>query len=84
MHVHKFTSAGTAPRSGRLLAIVWVGTTTAGQSCSIQVDDEDFWQGLTDTTQTYLGISFGTGVPATKISCQSISAGTCYVYFGDN
>jgi len=83
---HKFTSAGDAPRGGRLLAIVWVGATTAGQSCVININGEDFWTGMTDTTSTYLGISFGNeGVPARSISCQSIAAGTsCYVYYGDN
>ena len=71
----------------RILALVWFGTTTAADTVDIrhQGGDKRIWKGQTDSTNTYLGISFGNtglGCPNGFILKQ-ISSGTLLVYISE-
>ena len=56
--------AFTSPAN--ISAIVWEGLTTEGDQVVLRHrgNDEELWPGRTDTTQTYLGISFAEGLKA--------------------
>ena len=47
--------------AARLTAIVWEGTTTAGDTCEVRdpLTNLLLWAGRTPDTQTYLGITLG-------------------------
>jgi len=82
---YELTQAGeTVNRSARLTGLVWEGATTAGDTCTVQVDGSLFWRGRTDATQTYLGISFGVvGLYVNQVVLNQISSGTLWIYYGD-
>lgn len=67
----------------RIMAMVWTGTTTAGDTCTIQkrVTNDTVWKAQTDTTNTYLGLApthYGIHCPnGFTVTC---SAGTVLVY----
>ena len=70
----------------RIIAIVWEGSSTSGDTCLIsQINDNSkIWRGRTDVTQTYLGVSFaapGVHSPSGFILSQ-ISSGIVSVYIG--
>lgn len=68
----------------RIASILWVGVTTAGDTVMLRDRNSTLvlWECITDSTSTYLGISFGAhGLPApTGFRLDQISAGRIYVY----
>jgi hypothetical protein len=56
--------AYTSPAN--ITAIVWEGVTLEGDQVLLRHrgNNEELWPGRTDTTQTYLGISFAEGLKA--------------------
>lgn len=75
--------------SSRILAILWVGATTAADTVRINHRDTPptlLWEGRTDGTNTYLGANFGThGVHApTGFRLAQISAGRVLVYLRED
>jgi hypothetical protein len=64
----------------RIIAVVWVGTTTAGDTAEIrhQSPIRTIWKGQATDTNSYMGINlgpFGMHAPS-GFSCFSITAGT--------
>lgn len=64
----------------RIIAVVWVGTTTAGDVAEIrhQSPVRTIWKGQATDTNSYMGINlgpFGMHAPS-GFSCFSITAGT--------
>jgi hypothetical protein len=65
------------------MALLWVGTTTAGDTCLVQKlgDSATAWRAQTDTTNTYLGLApthYGIHCPdGVSVTC---SAGTVLLY----
>lgn len=64
----------------RILSFLWVGVTTSGDT--VQINDGNTWEGRTDGTQTYIGMSFQPhGLPVNGgITLTQISAGKVLVY----
>jgi hypothetical protein len=56
------------PVNGRIQSLVWDGASTSGDRVVLRHCDthELLWQGRTELTQTYLGISFPAGLSAPK------------------
>ena len=50
--------------SSHVESFVWVGTTTAGDTAELRTADTNklIWEGRTDTTNTYQGVSLQSGV----------------------
>ena len=75
-------------QSCRIASIVWEGATTSGDTAllSHRGTADILWPGRTNTTQTYLGISF----PRPGLHCPNgftlsqISAGRLMVYLNEN
>lgn len=72
--------------SARIVAIIWEGATTSGDTVSIRsrgpISSTELWAGRTDTTQTYLGANFGPygiNCPDGFVLTQ-ISSGRLFVY----
>jgi len=74
--------------SARILAIIWEGATTAGDTVAINDRETGalLWRGRTDTTNTYLGANIGTeGIHAPSgFRLSQMSAGTLYIYLREN
>lgn len=69
----------------RIAQIIWQGATTSGDTVAIHGRGQNpavLWEGRTDTTQTYLGITFSSsGLHApTGFKLVSLSAGRVLVY----
>ena len=68
----------------RIAAIVWTGTTTSGDTVVLRHrgGNELLWEGMTNTTKTYLGINLGpNGEHAPNgFYLAQISAGSVKVY----
>jgi len=68
----------------RILAILWEGATTSGDTVllSDRVTGAVLWSGRTDSTQTYLGVNFGeSGLHCPNgFKLAQISAGRVLVY----
>ena len=68
----------------RIIAIVWTGTTTSGDTVVLRhrVGNEMLWEGITNTTKTYLGINLGPNGEhcPNGFYLASIAAGTLKVY----
>jgi hypothetical protein len=56
------------PVNGRIQSLVWDGASTSGDRVVLRdcVTHELLWQGRTELTQTYLGISFPAGLSAPR------------------
>ncbi len=76
--------AGT-DQSGRVIAILWVGTTTAGDQVLLRNGDgRVLWEAITDTTSTYLGISMGSyGINVSGVSVARLDSGRILVYYAE-
>lgn len=68
----------------RIAAIVWTGTTTSGDTVVLRHrgGNELLWEGITNTTKTYLGINLGPNGEhcPNGFYLAQISAGTLKVY----
>ena len=69
----------------RIISILWVSrSSTSGDVAAVRDRDTSavLWECVTDTTRTYLGMSFGTyGMPAPDgFRLSEISSGVVYVY----
>ena len=67
----------------RIMAIIWYGTTTSGDDAEIKdrVTGEILWAAKTDTTATYLGISFSDiNLGCAGFMASVLDAGTILVY----
>ena len=68
----------------RIIAIVWTGTTVSGDTVVLRhrVTNELLWEGMTNTTKTYLGINLGPNGEhcPNGFYLASIAAGTLKVY----
>ncbi len=79
----ELTNGQSFTNNCRIEAIVWTGTTTAGDTCLVQKrgDNTTAWRAQTDTTNTYLGLvptHYGIHCPdGVTITC---SAGTVLIY----
>ena len=74
--------------SCRILAIVWVGATTSGDTVELRHQGgtiRRIWEARTSDTQTYLGLNLGPyGIHALNgFKLQQISAGRLYVYLSE-
>lgn len=49
----------------KVTAIIWTGTTTEADECIIKhrISGDVLWQGMTDKTSTYMGITQPHGIP---------------------
>lgn len=79
------TTAGDTYTQGvRIMSILWDGPTTSGDTALLvcPVTGAKLWPGSTDSSVTYLGVSFGPhGLPAPYgFKLSQISAATVYVY----
>lgn len=79
----ELTTGQSYTENCRLMSIVWVGTTTAGDTCVVQklVTNDTAWKGQADTTNTYQGIA----LPPAGLHCPNgfsvtCSAGTVLAY----
>ena len=71
----------------RIIAIVWTGTTTAGDTCLVQkrVTLDTAWRAQTDTTNTYLGLApTHYGIHCPNGFSVTVSAGTVLVYLRED
>ena len=71
----------------RITAIVWTGTTTAGDTCLVQkrVTNDTAWRAQTDTTNTYLGLApTHYGIHCPNGFSVTVSAGTVLVYLRED
>lgn len=75
-------------QGARILAVLWEGATTSGDTTSLTERDTGalIWAGRTDSTQTYQGANFGeAGVHCPSgFRLQSISAGRVLVYLRES
>jgi len=81
------TAAGATVAPGRVLAIIWEGATTNGDTVELlhRGTSQRFWKGRTPDTQTYTGVSFaptGIGAP-TGLTVLQISAGEVQVFMSE-
>ena len=66
-----------------LLSIIWTGSTSAGDTCTIkEIDGEEVWEGRADGSNTYLGINFpDRGIRSgVGFEVQAISSGKVFLY----
>lgn len=71
----------------RIMAIVWTGTTTSGDTVQLRdkLTGELLWEAFTDTTKTYLGINLSDlNVHTNGFRAAAISAGKVIVYLAQN
>lgn len=75
----------TAP--ARVLAVIWEGATTSGDTAEVRARDGNLlWAGRTNTTHTYLGVNLGEkgiGVPL-GFTLTQLSAGRVLVYLKED
>jgi hypothetical protein len=78
------TATGTLTASGcQIDAVIWEGATTAGDTVELRdpVTNSLLWKGRTPDTQTYLGFSPRSGIPAPNgVKVAQISSGQVLVY----
>lgn len=79
------TTAGDVITTGlRVLAIIWEGATSAGDTALIldRGSNAVLWAGRTDASNTYLGANFGPeGIPCPDgVRLSQISGGRVFVY----
>ncbi len=84
------TAGDAFSNSARVGLIIWEGSTTAGDTCTLLhgissgngEEERLLWPGRTDTTDTYIGAHFGPfGLNAPKgFHLSAISAGRVVVY----
>ena len=84
----EFTAAGQSYQSScRILAVVWEGSTTAGDTAELRLRNPSrrFWRGRANDINTYLGINWGPyGIHARYgFTLAQLSAGTVYVYLSE-
>ncbi len=84
----EFTAAGQRyDLSCRILAIIWEGSTTAGDTVELRLQNPSrrFWRGRANDTNTYLGLNLGPyGLHAPHgFTLSQISAGTVWVYLSE-
>lgn len=86
----RFTAAGqehTEPC--RIIGVIWVGTTTAGDTVRIQgrggSQNAVFWPAQTDSTNTFLGAIWGApGLHAPDgFRAATLSAGEVFIYLSE-
>ena len=69
----------------RILAILWEGATTAGDTVELvdRLTNDLLWPGRTDSTNTYLGANIGTeGIHCPNgFKLNKISSGRVVIYF---
>ena len=74
--------------SARILAIIWEGATTSGDTCVLnsRMGNDLLWKGRTSDTQTYLGANFGPeGLNAPNgFKLGQISAGQLLIYLRES
>jgi len=67
----------------RIMALVWYGSTSSGDSVEIRdrQTGEILWGAFTDTTKTYLGINLSSlNVGCQGFRCTGLSSGKVLVY----
>ena len=77
------------PNPCRIIGIIWVGSTTSGDSVLIKsrgtTQNRVFWHGQTDVGNTYLGGIWGIpGLHAPEgFRAERLDSGTVYVYLAE-
>ena len=77
------TASQTQTLPANIIALVWEGTTSAGDTVTIKrIGGANIWTGRTAVSNTYLGITFSDiGLRVSEgIECSQISSGQLYVY----
>lgn len=85
-----FTAVGQEwDQSCRIMGVLWEGTTTAGDRAELKgragSKNAMFWPGKTDTTSTYMGMTFerpGLHAPD-GFKAERLDSGTLYIYVGE-
>jgi hypothetical protein len=81
------TAGDVFTQPAKIVGVLWIGTTVAGDQVVLKhrVGNELLWKAQTDTTNTYLGISFmpfGVAAP-NGFYVERIDRGQLLVYLGE-
>lgn len=70
----------------RITAIVWTGSTTAGDTAEIRDlgTGEILWSGIASGSQTYIGVNLSPyNVGATGLRCSTLASGKVFIYLAN-